>query len=160
MIQTRTKVDALKDLGEKVTGATLPSEENETIVGMIDQIAEAYTGGGSSSSPLITIHISEGDVSSNPTEIDNESDIEQLEKFYNGLVGGANVSLVGVMLDNSNAEENTYGGIYYIVEDIYASNYEGEEEAQINIVSVAGNYTNKKHFHIDRDENGTWTIRG
>lgn len=46
MIQTRTKVDALKDLGEKVTGATLPSEENETIVGMIDKIAENYSGDG------------------------------------------------------------------------------------------------------------------
>lgn len=44
---TRTKVDALKELGEKITGSTLVAEENETIVGMIDKIAENYSGGGS-----------------------------------------------------------------------------------------------------------------
>lgn len=42
----RTKVDALKKLGEKVTGATLVASENETVVGMIDKIADSYSGGG------------------------------------------------------------------------------------------------------------------
>lgn len=52
---TRTKVDALKELGEKVTGSTLVAEENETIVGMIDKIAENYSGGGESGGiPKIT----------------------------------------------------------------------------------------------------------
>lgn len=40
MIQTRTKVDALKDLGEKMTGETINVEENETIVGILDKITE------------------------------------------------------------------------------------------------------------------------
>lgn len=46
MANARTKVDALKDLGEKVTGATLVADENETIVGMIDKITDNYSGGG------------------------------------------------------------------------------------------------------------------
>lgn len=44
---TRTKVDALKDLGEKVTGSTLDIPENETIVGILDKITDKYSGGGS-----------------------------------------------------------------------------------------------------------------
>ena len=47
MIDNRTKVDALKDLGEKITGATIDVKENETIVGVIDKIASNYSGGGS-----------------------------------------------------------------------------------------------------------------
>lgn len=49
----RTKVDALKDLGEKVTGATLVPEENETVVGMIDKIAEHYEGGGGGGTTVV-----------------------------------------------------------------------------------------------------------
>lgn len=48
MKNDRTKVDALKDLGEKVTGATLTPSENETVVGIIDKIADNYSGGGTS----------------------------------------------------------------------------------------------------------------
>lgn len=37
---TRTKVDALKDLGEKITGETINVGENETIVEILDKITE------------------------------------------------------------------------------------------------------------------------
>lgn len=47
MIDNRTKVDALKDLGEKITGTTIGVKENETIVGVIDKITSNYSGGGS-----------------------------------------------------------------------------------------------------------------
>lgn len=42
MSDTRTKVDALKDLGEKLTGKTIEIEENETIVSMLDKITAKY----------------------------------------------------------------------------------------------------------------------
>ena len=40
----RTKVEALKDLGEKVTGKTIAIEEKDTIVSMLDKITKAYKG--------------------------------------------------------------------------------------------------------------------
>ena len=42
MGDVRTKIEALKDLGDKVTGKTINVEENDTIVGMIDKIAKNY----------------------------------------------------------------------------------------------------------------------
>lgn len=90
----RTKVDALKDLGEKVTGATLVPSENETIVGMIDKIANKYSGGGSGGSGssalvLSTIPPYDDDI---PVDINDASDLEQLEALKNQyLTGGKNL---------------------------------------------------------------------
>ena len=45
MSDVRTKVDALKDLGEKITGKTITIDENETVVSILDKITENYDGG-------------------------------------------------------------------------------------------------------------------
>lgn len=45
MANEKTKAQALKELGEKITGKTLTSDN--TVVGMIDQITNNYSGGGS-----------------------------------------------------------------------------------------------------------------
>ena len=52
MDDTRTKVDALKELGEKVTGKTL--DAHDTVVEMIDEITKNYEG-GSQSGDFMTI---------------------------------------------------------------------------------------------------------
>ena len=49
MNDTRTKVDAIRELGEKVTGKEL--EPQDTIVEMIDEITKNYEGGGSANVP-------------------------------------------------------------------------------------------------------------
>lgn len=51
MGNVRTKVDALKDLGEKITGKTFGNED--TVVEMIDEITKNYDG-GSTPSPTPT----------------------------------------------------------------------------------------------------------
>lgn len=38
----RTKIDALKDLGEKITGKTLTITDDDTIVTVLDKITENY----------------------------------------------------------------------------------------------------------------------
>lgn len=55
MSDARTKVDALKDLGEKITGKTITIDENETIVSIIDKITENYDGGDTPTEDTKTI---------------------------------------------------------------------------------------------------------
>lgn len=52
MNDTRTKVDAIKELGEKITGKTL--DAHDTIVEMIDEITKNYEG-SSQSGDFLTI---------------------------------------------------------------------------------------------------------
>mgnify|MGYP003289663472 CR=1 FL=1 len=81
MSETRTKVDALKDLGEKVTGKTINTDENETIVGILDKIANDYEGGGSASQENIILT---GDISwltGGGTTFEDEEDIAKLEHY-------------------------------------------------------------------------------
>lgn len=80
MAEMRTKVDALKDLGEKVTGATLVADENETIVGMIDKIADNYSGGGSGGGQNIAILPIVLEEESSYITIEDETTIKELEK--------------------------------------------------------------------------------
>lgn len=53
MANEKTKTKALKELGEKVTGKTL--NNNATVVGMLNQIADNYSG-GSGGGGILTIN--------------------------------------------------------------------------------------------------------
>jgi len=128
MKNDRTKVDALKDLGEKVTGATLTPDENETVVGIIDKIAENYSGGGSGSNILI-YKINTNLYNFNPDEpspiaITDEQDIETFETIA------------------ENFGENKLIFFYFIVDNIPHYRFiESAKETEINFYAYSLTYS-------------------
>lgn len=147
MSETRTKVDALVDLGKKITGQDINAEENETIVGMLDKITKNYTGGGGGT-----------DVVANPILAGNESVLTGLQ------VGETKYAVVGKSIDYIDSDTNIYDlieGIYEVVGGINLS-YSSEGSfttAETNSASGVAGYllvlnsaSNFMYFEATGDE--------
>lgn len=153
MADTRTKVDALKDLGEKVTGNTLEVGENETIVGMLDKIADNYSGGGSGgSSEEILLNASLEWLSGESIEITDADEMAKLNRFEELSEGNKNVKL-GLQLNNS----KFYIFITYDGTDEGGALYEGI--TYINAMSSMYHITLEKDKTLS-EEQQTWFIQG
>lgn len=85
MENTRTKVEALKDLGDKVTGTTINIEQNETIVGMLDKITENYTGGSGGSGSSIVLNGTTDWISVKNTPITDDENVAKLNSIMNAI---------------------------------------------------------------------------
>lgn len=119
MANEKTKAQALKDLGEKVTGKTLTSDN--TIVGMLDQITDNYSGGSGSGA---NSYILQGNVtwmSGEAVEITDEENLAQLNGFKNAIARGEKPA-IGFKLQSTQYEDP----IYYVLQtkvDYLATSY-------------------------------------
>lgn len=127
-MEQRTKVDALKDLGEKVTGTNIGITENETIVEMLDKITANYNGGGSSGGNTLIYKINTNLYNYNPDEpnpiaITDDQDIETLETII------------------ENFGENKLIFFYFIVDNIPHYRFiESAKETEINFYAYSYTY--------------------
>lgn len=143
----RTKVDALKDLGNKLTGSTLATRANETVVGMIDKITSNYEGGGSGTEEIL-LEANMSWLSGEEVTITDTEIIAQLERFRDLYLNKKSVKL-GFVLDNKKLYciNTGFGSI--------AGNYNEFEFLSSN--TVLGVLMIYLHEEI-ADENSTWKI--
>lgn len=111
MENTRTKIDALKDLGDKVTGQSIVMDENETIVGMIDKITANYEGGGSGGGSNIPKFILQGQIdwilAGEYVEITDEYNIAQFMGYKDVIASGGSAKF-GFKLTSTQYEDPVY----------------------------------------------------
>lgn len=155
MAYVRTKVDALKDLGEKVTGQTIGVEENETIVGVLDKITAEYSGGGGGGGGEMekeTIWLEALPSSTIPELLDDG--IEKLEEIftefnYGNDTDGRNLPDI-LMFDLQDMDSNRYVVAGNIVN--YSVSYDGSE-FYVHFECDGVPYVIKRNFFSEQ-----WTI--
>lgn len=103
MRDDRTKVDALYDLAVKINGT---AKKGETVVNMIDNIAENYTGGGESGGASV-LKLNTEFTGTPPIELDIEDteDIAKLDAIYQDYTTNGKLPPMFIQARTSNRYE-------------------------------------------------------
>lgn len=133
-------------------------KDTKTVKAMIDRIRG---GGGETAkdTSALVLHISPNDITTTPAEITDGGDLEGLEGFFSKLVSGDYDAPIIVYFNMDDPEYGEFGGVSYLITEIYAANNQETVEAQLNLMSMTGSGQTKIYFVINRDENGAWTIQ-